>query len=198
MNVITININGFEYNLKGEECEEYLHKVAGYVDKKMKNLMDNNKKLSVCDSAILTALNIADDMFKFYMKQDELLAKVKEYDKNESHLKEQVDYLKKQIKNLEQYNEELKNKLDSNGTQEEIKNKDQIIENLKDQVTLLEESANSYLEDRNKLKRENKELRFEVKSSKYRIIDLENKLMENQIDLAKAKKNLNIPVKKVK
>ncbi|MCS4522060.1 cell division protein ZapA [Clostridium botulinum] len=34
MNIITVKINGVEYNLKGEEQEDYLHKVARYVDKR--------------------------------------------------------------------------------------------------------------------------------------------------------------------
>ena len=64
MNVVTIKINGNEYNLKGEEKEEYLHMVASYVDKKIKNIMGNNEKLSTSSAAILTALNLGDDMFK--------------------------------------------------------------------------------------------------------------------------------------
>ena len=40
MNVITVKINGLEYNLKGEESEEYLHKVAIYADKKIKGILD--------------------------------------------------------------------------------------------------------------------------------------------------------------
>ena len=64
MNIVTIKINGNEYNLKGDEREEYLHMVASYVDKKIKNIMGNNEKLSTSSAAILTALNLGDDMFK--------------------------------------------------------------------------------------------------------------------------------------
>ena len=46
----------------------------------------------------------------------------------------------------------------------------------------------SNVETENKLKAENKELKFQVQSAKYKIIDLQNRLIDNQIDLAKAKK----------
>lgn len=42
---------------------------------------------------------------------------------------------------------------------------------------------------------ENKELKFQLQSSKYKIISLQNKLVENQVDLAKIKKILNNPLK---
>ena len=45
MNIVTIKINGIEYNLKGNEREEYLHMVGSYVDKKIKNIMSNNEKI---------------------------------------------------------------------------------------------------------------------------------------------------------
>ena len=91
MNVVTIKINGIEYNLKGEEREEYLHMVASHVDKKIKNIMSNNEKLSTSSAAILTALNLGDDMFKSHSLSKELSSKVESLEK---HDRELTDILK--------------------------------------------------------------------------------------------------------
>mgnify|MGYP000945613319 FL=1 len=64
MNVVSVRINGVEYNLKGEEQEEYLLKAAGYVDKKIKAVMEKNCMLNTSSAAVLSALNIVDDLFK--------------------------------------------------------------------------------------------------------------------------------------
>ncbi|WP_157055647.1 hypothetical protein [Clostridium sp. DMHC 10] len=41
-----------------------------------------------------------------------------------------------------------------------------------------------------KVSRENKDLKFTIHSLKYKVIDLENKYLENQIDLAKTRKQI--------
>ncbi|WP_396276457.1 hypothetical protein [Haloimpatiens lingqiaonensis] len=86
--------------------------------------------------------------------------------------------------------------MNSSTDHEEIEKKNEIIENLNDQISILEESAKSYLYDKNKFKAENKELKFQLHSAKYKIINLENTLLESQIGLAKAKKKMNISVEK--
>ena len=64
MNVVTVKINGMEYNLKGEESIEYLTEIANYVDRKVNSIIDNNKKLSTSSAAMLAAMNAVDDMYK--------------------------------------------------------------------------------------------------------------------------------------
>ena len=64
MNTVTVKINGMEYNLKGKEDDEYLLKVSEYVDGKFKEVSSNNNKLSISSVAVLSALNIADELFK--------------------------------------------------------------------------------------------------------------------------------------
>ncbi|WP_027634259.1 cell division protein ZapA [Clostridium hydrogeniformans] len=98
MNKVTVEINGMEYNLKGEENREYLINVANYVDSKIKNLIDGNKKLSTASSAILTAMNSVDEMFK---ARDEA-----------KEIKNQFALLKSQISYLERHNKELEDKVE--------------------------------------------------------------------------------------
>ena len=111
MNVVTVFINGIEYNLKGDEQEEYLHKVASYVDKKVKNILENNSKLSTSSAAILSALNVADDMLKVKDQNADLSKQVGELKKVEKVYEDQLNSLKKQLKYTEELNGEFKEKL---------------------------------------------------------------------------------------
>lgn len=55
-------------------------------------------------------------------------------------------------------------------------------------MELMEKTAKKYMEENNKIKIQNKELKFQLQSSKYKVLDLE-KLMDSQLTLAKEKKN---------
>jgi len=195
MNVVTVVINGIEYNLKGEENEEYLHKVARYVDKKLKSILETNPKLSLSDASVLTALNAVDDMFKCDSAYEELTAKMDKLLESEKSLREELNSVKKQLKYLEEYNSELQLKL-RNATNEQLaKENEEKIKSLISQLEIMEESAKKYLKERNNLKNENKELKFQIQSYKYKTIDLQQRLIEKGIDLAKEKKMKNPLIK---
>ncbi len=183
MNVINVNINGMEYNLRGQESEEYLHKVARHVDKKLQGIMKGNPKLSISSAAVLTAINAVDDMFKCDAAYEELQQDMDKLSEVETALNREIESLKKQLKYLEDYNSELMQK---------IKNSSFVdVDKLNSQLQLMEENAKKYLEENRTLKASNKELRFQVQSYKYKTLDLQNKLVENGIRLAKAKKMSN-------
>jgi cell division protein ZapA len=181
MNVINVNINGMEYNLKGQESEEYLHKVARHVDKKLQSIMKGNSKLSISSAAVLTAVNAADDMFKCDAAYEELQQDMGKLMEADNILKKEIESLKKQLKYLEDYNAELQLKLKNANVVD--------VDKLNSQLKLMEENAKNYLEENNTLKASNKELRFKLSSYKYKTMDLQNKLIENGIKLAKAKKS---------
>ena len=62
-NRVTVNICGEEYNLVAEEAPSYMQKVGGYVDTKLGELLEKTK-VGRTDAAVLTAINIADELFK--------------------------------------------------------------------------------------------------------------------------------------
>lgn len=62
--VITVQIFGREYKIRGEADENYIQDVAQYVDGKMKELAANSSLPSPDRLAVLTALNIADELFQ--------------------------------------------------------------------------------------------------------------------------------------
>jgi len=66
-----VNIGGREYGIAGFESEEYIHRVAIYVDRKTNELSKANPGVSPQNLAILVALNISDELIK---KADELSA----------------------------------------------------------------------------------------------------------------------------
>lgn len=190
MNVITVKINGIEYNLKGDESEEYLHRVANYVDKRLRTVMENNNKLSASSAAILTAINAADDFFKYEKYYDEAMNKVKRLIENEENMREQIESLKKQLMHLENYNKELQNKINVLKSENKKDIEEELL-NIKKEMEVLQQTAKNYLKENNDLKIANKELKFQLQTSKYKLIDVQHKLLENQIDLVKIKKDKN-------
>ncbi|MFL0269811.1 cell division protein ZapA [Candidatus Clostridium radicumherbarum] len=188
MNVITVNINGMEYNLRGEENEEYLHKVARQVDKKLKHLLSSNPKLSLSSAAVLTALNSVDDMLKCDQAYSEVEEEIQKLNAAVKSKTEESEALRKQLKYLEDYNSELQSKLKNMDNQDFLKEKQRVIEKLNKELNITEENAKNYLNERNTLKLENKELKFQLQSYKYKTMDLQNKLIEKGIELTKVKK----------
>ncbi len=102
-NKVEIRIAGKEYTLVGIESDEYLQKVALYIDRKMNEIMRVNSKLSTSMVAVLTAINVADDFFK-----------AQESDRNfrseATQLKEELEKLKEENNRLISENDELSEK----------------------------------------------------------------------------------------
>lgn len=77
-------IGGKVYTLSGYESEEYLQKVALYINNKLNeyNKIDNFKRQSMDTQCVLLELNIADDYFKakkqVSLLEEEMSAKDKE------------------------------------------------------------------------------------------------------------------------
>ncbi len=59
-----VEIYGQRYTIKGEADEEYIKKVAAYVDEQMRLLAKGMKTATPTKLAVLTALNIADSFFR--------------------------------------------------------------------------------------------------------------------------------------
>jgi cell division protein ZapA len=63
-NTEKVEIFGQEYKIKGAGDPEYIHKIAGYVDSKMREIAHSSGIMSQSRIAILAALNIADELFQ--------------------------------------------------------------------------------------------------------------------------------------
>jgi cell division protein ZapA len=71
-NKTIVNIGHHEYTLMGEESTEYIHRVAIYVDRTMKEIMENMVSVSDTMLAMLTAINIADEHLKLLDETERL------------------------------------------------------------------------------------------------------------------------------
>lgn len=67
----TVRIAGREYNMTSYDPEEYVQRVASYVDRKMTEL-GLATRLPAAQLAVLTALNVADDMLKAHDENNRL------------------------------------------------------------------------------------------------------------------------------
>ncbi len=76
-NLVRIEILGREYNVRSDEGEDRVKKIAEYVDQKIKEITADTKTLSTINVAILAALNIADDYFRAVEDQNHLTRTVK-------------------------------------------------------------------------------------------------------------------------
>ena len=100
---VAVKIQGKDYCIACTEEEEYIHKLAYYVDRKLNQVSTSNSLLSRDMAAILTAVNIADDLLKAVdiieklkkklpMKDFEVEKYLSDFNKiQEEELKEQFD-----------------------------------------------------------------------------------------------------------
>ncbi len=80
-------IDGKVYTLSGDESEEYMQRIASYVNNKIQELKEvpSYKKLNKDLQSILLALNISDDLYK---TKEVLKAMKDEYDKKDKEIYE--------------------------------------------------------------------------------------------------------------
>lgn len=76
---IEVKINNVEYMLVTNEPEEYVQRVALLVNKKMGQIQQQNKQLSTAMTAVLAAINIADEYLKCEEALDNLRTELKSY-----------------------------------------------------------------------------------------------------------------------
>ena len=100
-NKVDIRIGGKDYTLVGAESDEYIQKVGLYVDRKMTEITRSNSRLSTAMSAVLTALNVADEYFKAH--ENEL-----GYKKELKKFMDELEALKEEKRRLQEEMTELK------------------------------------------------------------------------------------------
>lgn len=71
-----VEIFGQEYKIKGVGNPQYIHKIAGYVDKKMREIAHSSGIMSQSRIAILAALNIADELYQERAERDNIQAEL--------------------------------------------------------------------------------------------------------------------------
>ncbi|MGN0170241.1 MAG: cell division protein ZapA [Lachnospiraceae bacterium] len=110
-------IGGKVYTLSGYESEEYLQKVASFINKKIDELcsnMEGYNHLTQEQRALLMELNLADEYFKSKQRVEQLEADLDEAKESQAQMKHEaislqikLDTMKDTIAELEAKNKEL-------------------------------------------------------------------------------------------
>jgi len=86
--LVEIKVFGQTYTVKTDAEEDYIQEVARYVNEKMGEVLKKTRSVSTMNVAILTALNIADDLLKERERKNALLREVEMKSKD---LAEKID-----------------------------------------------------------------------------------------------------------
>ena len=114
-NQVQVIIGGKIYSLYGYESEEYLQKVAAYLNRKIQECRetDSYKKLSSEMRSIMLDLNIADDYFKIRSRIDALEADISGREKELYELKQELITTQVRLESAEQEIASLREKTQS-------------------------------------------------------------------------------------
>ena len=102
---ITVNINGNEYILKTDYPEDYILKLTDHLNSVLSGISENYSKLSTQMILVLSALNIADELF---ISKEENSALKKEIVSLKSKLNTSDEKIMELTEELERLKEELK------------------------------------------------------------------------------------------
>ena len=77
-NRVVVTICDQDYTLVAEESATYMQKVGSYVSRKMEGILEG-ARVGRTDAAVLTAVNIADELFKEQASAEQLRIQIKQY-----------------------------------------------------------------------------------------------------------------------
>ena len=100
-NRVVVTICGEDYTFVAEESTSYMQKVGAYVGDKMNDIL-NSAKVGRTDAAVLTAANIADELFKSQAAAEQLRGQIKGYLDEAGKAQAEVSELKREIFRLQQ------------------------------------------------------------------------------------------------
>ncbi|MDD8030512.1 MAG: cell division protein ZapA [Acidobacteriota bacterium] len=90
--IIEIEVFGNKYRIcvKGDESEKYIGQLAAYVDRKMREVSVKSRSSDVAKIAVLTALNIADELFVSENSIDQLRKALNRLETELAQIEDQV------------------------------------------------------------------------------------------------------------
>ncbi len=110
-------IGGKIFTLSGYESEEYLQKVASYINNKLDEYskIENFKKQPIDTQAVLLELNIADDYFKARKQISILEEEIKTKEKELYDLKHELIASQIKLESTEKHVREMQLEINENG-----------------------------------------------------------------------------------
>jgi len=113
---VEVIIGGKVFTLSGYESEEYLQKVASYINNKMNEYskVDSFRRQPLDTQSVLLELNIADDYFKAKKQISLLEEEINEKEKELYDLKHELISAQIKLENVEKQSKELQKELNEN------------------------------------------------------------------------------------
>ena len=99
---VEVKINNVEYTLLTNESEEYVQRVALLVNKRMAQIQEGNKQLSTAMTAVLTSINIADELLKNEGVLDNIRLELKRYMEEAQRSGEELEAKKLEVEKLKE------------------------------------------------------------------------------------------------
>jgi cell division protein ZapA (FtsZ GTPase activity inhibitor) len=107
-NKVNITICGMEYTIIAEESADYVRKVGQAVNHKMVELINENPKMSTIMAAVLTSVNLCDELFRAQQTADNLRTQLKKYLDDSSRSRQEAEESKREVMQLKGEIQDLK------------------------------------------------------------------------------------------
>lgn len=78
MGSVEVHILGQKYTIKGDAPEDYIQRLAGYVQDKIKEVYSTAPNITPLKASILAAITIADELHKLRTEQEDLTRSIEE------------------------------------------------------------------------------------------------------------------------
>jgi len=78
MGSVEVTILGQKYTLRGDEPEEYIQRLAAFVDGRLKEVYNASPSITPLKAAILASLTIADELHKLREDQETVARNIEE------------------------------------------------------------------------------------------------------------------------
>lgn len=118
---VKLHIGGIDYYINTDETLEYTVGLGEKIDKRITEILRSNSLITVNQAAVLTALEIADELEKANAAADNFRTQISEYLDEATKAKNERDYYKRE---LERYKTEVSFKNDQINLFAGTKNRD--------------------------------------------------------------------------
>ncbi len=115
MNKISVNIYDKDYTVVGDQAPEKIAEMSAHVDRVMREIGQEAPDLPMSGLAVLSAMNIVDELFKTEERNEELKRLNKQYEADTQHY---VQLWEESKKNFSDYKQENQQEMD--GLREEV------------------------------------------------------------------------------
>ena len=206
MNVVTVTINGIEYNLRGEESDTYILKVSDIVNDTIMKIKSKNNMLNATDVIALASIRITDEFLKSIEERDMIQKQAREIFEKNASINEELKETRQACKELQEENNTLLEKNEKLSSEQHILDYEKEIASLRSQLDIIEDKSKKYIKENSEFKNIKNELLKQIedeeiknktikdKNSKLskKIIRMEQDLMDSNIALAKTLQRQNV------